>query len=404
MPTRIPSALIVAALGLTQVIGYGTLYYAFSVLTGRIGASLGWSQAWMYGALSAALLFGGLISPLSGQFVDRLGAARVMTVGSIICGLTLVLAGLAPSGWVYAVALIAMEMASTLVLYATAFAALVQLDRAGAQRSITHLTLIAGFASTVFWPLTSALLHWLDWRGVYLVFAALNVLLCAPIHVWLARFPRQDSAAPVASTAEPTSSENSGSSPVFVALMLGFAIEGFILAAILMHIAPMLSTLGLGGVGILITTLFGPAQVLSRFINMIFGKGLRQTHLAIFAAALPPAGLFVLALGAPNYVAGVLFAILFGLGSGLTSITSGSLPLELFGSDRYGVRLGWLSSSRQIASAIGPFLLAILMTSIGVPSALAVVILLGAASTLLFVRIAITRRPVAAKEAGAPAL
>lgn len=397
MPSRLPSALIVSALGLTQIIGYGTLYYSFSVLAGAIGTTFGWSQAWIYAALSVALLCGGLVSPFAGQLFDRFGAARVMTVGSVLSGMMLISAGLSPSGLVFAVALTAMEVASTLVLYAAAFAALVQLEATGAQRSITHLTLIAGFASTLFWPLTAGLLHWLDWRGVYFVFGAFNILLCAPIHGWMARFPRQPAAVNLAP--QEAAARGFKPSPLFVGLMIGFAIEGFLLAAILMHIAPMLTSLGLGGTGILITTLFGPAQVLSRFTNMIFGKGLRQTQLAIFAAALPAAGLLILALGAPNVVAGIAFAVVFGLGSGLTSIVSGSLPLELFGSDRYGERLGWLSSARQVASAIGPFLLALLMDAFGVPIALSVVILLGAGSTLLFIRIAITHR---AKFSAAP--
>ncbi len=84
-----------------------------------------------------------------------------------------------------------MELASCFVLYATAFAAIVQIGPVGAQRSITHLTLIAGFASTLFWPLTSLLHEHLTWREVYLVFAALNLLLCLPIHAWLMRLSRR---------------------------------------------------------------------------------------------------------------------------------------------------------------------------------------------------------------------
>ena len=78
------------------------------------------------------------------------------------------------------------ELASCFVLYSTAFVAIVQIGGRGAQRSITHLTLIAGFASTLFWPLTAALHEHLGWREVWLIFAALNLLVCVPLHVWLA--------------------------------------------------------------------------------------------------------------------------------------------------------------------------------------------------------------------------
>ena len=144
------SAAMIWALGATQVIGYGTLYYAFSVLAPAIGAEFGWPPEWVFGALSLALLAGGLLAPWAGHLADRFGAARTMVVGSVAAALLLGAAGLAWDGYSFALALVGMEMASSLVLYATAFAALVQAGAEGAQRRITYLTLIAGFASTLF--------------------------------------------------------------------------------------------------------------------------------------------------------------------------------------------------------------------------------------------------------------
>lgn len=186
MSDRIPAGAI-WALGATQVIGYGTLYYAFSVMAPLIGAEFGWSPEWVFGALTVALLAGGLLAPVAGHLVDRYGAVRTMTAGSVVSAVMLAAAGLATNGFAFAAALIGMEIASTLVLYATAFAAIVQLGGKGAQRSITHLTLIAGFASTLFWPLTALLLTWMDWHAVYFVFAALNLFVCAPLHLSLGK-------------------------------------------------------------------------------------------------------------------------------------------------------------------------------------------------------------------------
>ncbi|MEO7221680.1 MAG: arsenite efflux MFS transporter ArsK [Devosia sp.] len=380
--------LAIWALGATQIIGYGTVYYSFSVLAPAISESFGWSAQWIYAALSVSLLAGGLVSPIAGQMIDRFGAGHTMTAGSILVALALGLAAIAPSGWAYAGALILMEILATLVLYASAFAALVQIGGHSAQRSITHLTLIAGFASTLFWPLTSWLLSTIDWRATYLVYAALNLVVCAPLHWWLGSLANSPEThltenvvpAPTASARPPI---------LFALLMCGFAVEGFTLSGILMHIAPMLDTLGLGGTGIIITTLFGPAQVLSRLVNMMFGAGLRQVHLAIITSMLPPLAVAVLATTAPSAIGGVAFAILLGLGSGLTSIISGSLPLELYGRNRYGTRLGWLSSSRQIASAVAPFILALGMTSVGITMSLAGVVALGIAGVAIFALVAV---------------
>ncbi|MDC9823973.1 arsenite efflux MFS transporter ArsK [Devosia sp. ZB163] len=399
MTTRIPARAI-WALGVTQIIGYGTLYYSFSVLAPAIGQEFNWSSEWVYAALTIALLAGGFLAPYAGHVADRFGAARVMVLGSVAAAVTLVAAALSSTGIAYAAALVAMEIASSFVLYSTAFAALVQVGGQGAQRSITHLTLIAGFASTIFWPITSLLLEHMDWHGVYVVFAALNLLVCAPLHFCLGRAakaqvePVLDTGMTAAAVTDTLHGRHR--SVGFVLMLFGFAIEGFILAAILMQIIPLLTGLGLGSNILLITTLFGPAQVLSRLANMVLGKNLLSTRLAIITAVLPPLAVAVVALTAPSLIGSILFAVLFGLGSGLTSIVAGALPLQLLGRENYGSRLGWLSSARQIASAVSPFCLAIVMGALGTTAALWLMTILGGIATLIFVTIAVLPRAQAA--------
>ena len=176
-------------------------------------------------------------------------------------------------------------------------------------------------------------------------------------------------------------------------MLLGFAIEGFILSGMLMQIIPLLTVLGLGGGTVLVTSLFGPAQVLSRLTNMLLGKQLSSSRLAVIAAALLPLGIAVLAITAPGLGGAVAFAVLFGLGSGLTSIVSGALPLQLLGRDRYGTRLGWLSAARQLASAVAPFVLALLVGAFGAAAALWALAAIGGAAIALFTLIALLVRP-----------
>jgi MFS family permease len=364
------SALAVWALGVTQIVGYGTLYYAFTILTPAIGLSYGWNRDLAFAALSAALLVSGFFAPFAGRLLDRFGAARVMALGSVLAAATLAGCAIAADGTVFVIVLVAMQMASTTILYAAAFAALVELGGRGAQKSITHLTLIAGFASTVFWPFTGVLAESFSWQQIFLVFAALHIVMCVPLHLWLAAHSKHrrvahgtDGGSRHAEIRPALPSELQRYASAL--LLFGFAIEGFILSGVLLHVVPMLEALGLAAVSLLVTSLFGPSQVLSRVVNMLFGKGLRQTHLAIIAAGLLPSGLVALAATAPSPLGAVVFAILFGLGSGLTSIVAGSLPLELFGTRRYGTRLGSLSSARQIAAALAPFAVASLVTLAG---------------------------------------
>ncbi|PDS77998.1 arsenite efflux MFS transporter ArsK [Rhizobium sp. L43] len=398
--TERPPVAAIAALGLTQIIGYGTLYYSFSILAPDMARGLDWSSEWIFGALSAALLIGGLAAPLMGRWIDRFGAGRIMTAGSAIAAAALAACAFAPGKIAFVAALIAIETASNLVQYAAAFALLVQIRPRVAQRSITYLTLIAGFASTIFWPITTGLHAQLSWQNVYLVFAALNLAVCLPIHAWLARstgdIGRRE-AGSAARRIEP-SLPASIRTPAFILMVAGFALESFVNAALLIHMVPVMSALGLGAMAVMVGTLFGPSQVLSRFINMVFGGGLPQLVLALISAVLLPAALAVLVLTAPSVPGALVFAVVFGLGSGLSSIVQGTLPLALFGSEGYGRRQGQVLSTRLVVSSTAPFALAFMMGTIGVSWSLTVAALLGSIAVATFLAIMRLTRPVARPE------
>jgi MFS family permease len=359
------NAAAIWALGVTQIIGYGTLYYSFSVLAPGIAEEFGIAVEWVYGSISLALLAGGLISPYAGSLADRHGAARVLSIGSAVAALSLVVCGLSSNVAMFLAGLILVELASAFVLYSTAFAFLAQATGPQAQRCITYLTLIAGFASTIFWPVTIWMLRGLDWHHVYFVFAGMHVLVCLPLHLWLTRFARIAAQRPVEESAAPFLQEGGGGNFTFILVVVGFSIAGFVSAATLFHIVPMLGLLGLGGSGVLVATLFGPAQVAGRVINMAFGKDLPAPTLAVISAVLMPVALAVLALTAPAIAGAVAFAVIFGLGSGLFSIVSGTLPLALFGKADFGKRLGWISLGRLGVSAAAPFALSVALGAIG---------------------------------------
>ncbi|MCX7304074.1 MAG: arsenite efflux MFS transporter ArsK [Hyphomicrobiales bacterium] len=390
LPDTIAPAVAIWALGVTQIIGYGTLFYSFPVLAPAMSVELQLPQEWVFAALSAALFLGSLLAPVAGRWADRLGAARLMTAGSLAASLALAACALSPGRASFVGALVAMELASCFVLYGTAFATIVQIGAAGAQRSITHLTLIAGFASTLFWPLTSMLHAHLTWREVYLVFAATNLLVCLPIHAWLMGFARRRRSSLKDAPSGTVVQQRDAARPkgAFLIMLTGFAIEGFVLSAILLHMVPLLSALGFGTAGVMVSMLFGPSQVASRLVNMVFGGRLRQTHLAVIAASLLAGGLVVLTITSPAMPGVAVFVVLFGLGSGLASIVGGTLPLELFGHAGYGARVGWVTGARQFSSSFAPFAFAFMVAHWTTSGSLWVLATLGAAATATFVVIA----------------
>ena len=152
---------------------------------------------------------------------------------------------------------------------------------------------------------------------------------------------------------------------LFGLLLAGFALQGLVLAAVTLQMVPLLLAIGLGTHMVLISSIFGPAQVLARLVNMVFGGRLSPISLAVIAAALLPVALLLFTTTAPDLSGAVLFALLFGLGSGLTSIVAGALPLHLFGPAGYGARQGQISAVRQIAAAAAPFAMALTIGQFG---------------------------------------
>ncbi|TDW26678.1 putative MFS family arabinose efflux permease [Rhizobium azibense] len=402
--TESPPIAAIIALGITQIIGYGTLYYSFSILAPDMSRDLGWPSEAIFGALSAALLIGGLMAPALGKWIDRFGAGRIMTAGSAIAAAALVACALAPGRISFVAALIGIEAASNLVQYGAAFALLVQIRPQAAQRSITYLTLIGGFASTIFWPITTMLHAEISWQQVYLVFAGLNFVICLPIHAVLSRQMRRNrersGKASPARRVEGTlaaSARRMG----FVLMAFSFSLQSLVSSAILVHMVPLLSGLGLGATAALVGTFFGPSQVLSRLTNMLFGVNLPPLKLAIIAATLMSAAVFLLIPTAPSVAGAIAFAVVFGLGNGLFSIVTGTLPLLLFGSDGYGKMQGRVMAARLIVSAVAPFALAYLIGSIGVVWSLALTSAAGVLAVLVLVVIGQLARNGSASEAAA---
>lgn len=378
------SARAVVALGATQIIGYGTLYYAFPIVVPALSASHGVSETWLYAVFSAGMLAGGLIAPMVGRAMDRYGAPRVMAAGSALCAVLLAMIPLAP-GWQALTALIlALELASVAVLYDGAFATLALLRGAGARRAITHLTLIAGFASTIFWPLTGWMIGAFGWQATYAAFAALHLGVALPLHLWLV----SQKLARVADNAPPVGTTAPGARPLppemaphaFRLLAIGFALSGMVIAGVTVHLVPLMQAVGLGTAAYLAAMVMGPAQVAIRATDALFWKALHPLDVALIAAAALPLSITALSIPGGGTPAAMVFAAVLGIGGGLSSIVRGTVPLALFGPQGFGALLGRLTLVRTLLSAVAPFLFALMLARVGTGGALAAAATVGLAA------------------------
>ncbi|MGL4440033.1 MAG: MFS transporter [Bosea sp. (in: a-proteobacteria)] len=364
---------VVLALGATQIIGYGSLYYAFAILAPYISQEFGASLTTLYAIFSIGLLAGGLAAPKLGTAMDHHGAPRLMVGGSALAGLLLAGLAVAPNLWVFGGLLVLLEIVSVTVLYDASFATLAYFGKANARRSITHLTLIAGFASTLFWPLTGWLVETIGWRQTYVVFSGLFLGIALPLHAWITT--RHRSTEEIAGAAGQQAQfgpplEGAAARFAFWAIATSFAMSGVLGSALAVHLVPVLQALDLGASAYLIAMLMGPAQVLIRLTDALFWRSLHPVSVALISAAALPVAIFALLVPVDALVTGAVFAILFGVGQGLSSIVRGTAPLALFGPSGFGARLGQIAAIRTTLSAGAPFLFAVGVNSFGTRTAL----------------------------------
>ena len=379
-----PLGRAVMMLGITQVIGYGTLYYAFPIVAPAVAAEFGIAVPTLYAVFSAALLAGGLTASRLGRLMDIHGAPRLMALGSVLAATLLAALALSPGLIIFGAVIVIIEVIAFMVLYDAAFATLAQLGPHRARRAITALTLIAGFASTVFWPLTGWLVDAIGWRQTAGVFAVLHLAVALPLHLVLARMEPEGApvdertahtAARPGGTHGPVRSEAAGFA--FRAVAISFALTAVVLSALSVQMVPVLQSMQLGGAAYLVAMAMGPAQVSVRITDALFWQNLHPLDVALISGAAIPAAILLLFLPGSVVAAGLAFAICFGAGQGLSSIVRGSVPLALFGSSGFGARLGRLAAVRILMSAGAPFVIAMLMDRFGTAAALVTMVVVG---------------------------
>ncbi|WP_353186438.1 MFS transporter [Bosea sp. (in: a-proteobacteria)] len=365
--------LLIPALGVTQIFGYGALYYAFTVLAPRITAEFGWAPEWTFGGFAVGVLLGGAVAPVTGGLIDRYGTRLVMTLGSALAGLSLLALAEARGLAGYVAAMVALQAVTTAVFYDAAFAALTQARGSRARRAISLLTLIGGFASTLFWPLTSALLGLLDWRGVYRLYGLSQFLVCVPLHlVFLpGRVRRPVAAAAAQAVAEMPPEEaylhGAARRRAFLLLAFAFSLQGFVISAMAVHMLTLLRGFGLAAsVAVGIGAMLGPSQVAGRLAEMLFGRAVPPVATAWVAACLMPLGLLLLLAGGAQPLVAGAFALAFGISMGLSSIVRGTVPLQLFGPVGFGATMGRLSAPGLVIKAAAPLVLSVSLERGGV--------------------------------------
>jgi MFS family permease len=350
---------VVGALGSAQTLAWGSSYYLPAILADPIADGLGLSRTVVFGVFSGSLLVSALLGPSVGRVIDTYGGRGVLALSNLVLAAGLVLLALTQGLVTLVAAWTVLGVGMAIGLYDPAFATLAGLYGRAARGPITGITLIAGFASTVGWPLSALLEAHFGWRGACLVWAALNLFIGLPLNRLLVpRAPPPSRATEAQGTAGPAPR---GAMPL---LAFVFGATWFVTGAMAAHLPRLLEIAGASATAaIAAAALVGPAQVAARLVE--FGA-LKRTHPLIsarLAAALHPIGAILLIALGPSAI--TAFAVLHGAGNGLLTIAKGTLPLAIFGPVGYGLRSGVLGAPARAAQAGAPLIFGLLLDRMG---------------------------------------
>jgi MFS family permease len=363
----------VLVLGVTQIVSWGCIYYTPVLIVPLITAERGWSIAFGMGGFSAGLLTAGLVLPYVGRLIDRLGGHVVMTAGSLIgaVGLILIVNVTSPIAYLAVWAVLGVAMAAN--LYDAAFATLGRIFGAAARRPITALTLAGGFASTVSWPATHALLERFDWHATYLIYAGVLAFISAPLHAFgLPRSRAATGTRPAADGDAKPARILPARGVAFLLVAAGFTAYAFVPSGLAAHLLAIFDRAGIAPATVVwIGALFGPAQVGARLIEFAIVRDMHPLWIMRFALGVLLVAFAGLALLGISPATAAVFALMFGGANGLVTISRGAVPLALFGASGYGHLLGRLAGPFLLMQAAAPLLMALVIERVSDAAAMA---------------------------------
>ena len=365
MPSLSPTVRAVVALSVTQLIGWGATFWLPAVTGPAMADDLGMALPMVMAGPTVMLVVMAMVSwPLSDIF-ERHGARPIMVLGSPLGAAGLVVMGLANGPVSYVLAWIILGLAGASMLTTPAQIAVAEIAGEKARQALGVLILAGGLTSTIVWPLTALLQAQWGWRTTTLVYAALMLLVCTPLH-WstLARHPREKSATKTID--EPVSVDRFR----FALLAMSFAANGFVTWGFALTIIILFEASGLDHASALAAAaLIGLAQWAGRVVDFLGGLRWSGFVTGLTASALFPLSFIVLLLTS-NFVGAVLFAGLYGVASGVTAVTRATLPLQIFPAGAYARASAQLAVPLNLSFAAAPPIFAAIMTSAGPHAAL----------------------------------
>jgi hypothetical protein len=344
---------IVTALGLTQIMAWGSSYYLPAVIAPAVSADTGWPFAWVIGSLSLGLLVAGLVSPRVGAAIERHGGRITLAFSAVCLGAGQLVLAASPTLAVFVAGWLIIGLGMGAGLYDAAFGTLGRLYGRGARSTITSLTLFGGFASTICWPLSAFMIDHAGWRIACLIYAAMHLVIALPLQMAVVK-KSVPVAAPAAQDVPPPimPARIENETTIFALLAVMLSISAGIGSIVIVNFMIFLQARGVDyAVAVSLGTLFGPAQVGARVIERLFGNRYHPIWTMVASCGLMAFALIMLLGSFPLLL---LIILIYGAGYGISWIGRGTLPLALFGPERFPRLMGKLAFPSLIVQAAAP--------------------------------------------------
>lgn len=367
---------IAITLALTETISWGILYYAFSVFLAPMESDLGWSRAELTGGFSLSLLImGGMAFPV-GAWIDKHGARVLMTAGSIAASLLVIAWSQVTSLPAFYMIWAGLGVCGAAVLYEPAFAVIAQWFQRRRGSALAVITFAAGLASTIFLPLSDALLHSLGWRTAILVLGLFLAAMTIPLHALILRFKPStlgllpDGAAPTVTSAATAATpgvtlREALRSRGFWLLTISFGLTALASSAIRVHLIQFLVGAGVAASTAAWTTgAIGITQVVGRIMFLPLDQRLSRQTLTIIVFVLQAISFGCLVIGQTPLFIG-LFVLSFGAAQGAMTLTRPSLLAEQYGVTHYGRISSVMTIFLTLAGTSGPLGASLIYDSAG---------------------------------------
>ena len=344
----------VHGLGISQIISYGFLFYAFAQLKIPLAERLGVHAGDVLVGVTISLLVNGVLAPLVGYWFDRLGALRVLATGLVIGSISLIYLTWCTSFPMFIGAMVILGVGFSMCNYEAAFSAAVQIDETASRRNISIITFYGGVASSLTWLMIAPLMHYFGFVMTMYVLALMQLVMA----VWVVIMSRQTKHHhPERGTmpmepfrwTELTRAEKIA----LITLALSSAFEYLSFGAVaLMLIQWYEEVFGVAGLAVLLASIYGPFQVIGRVLEMRFGAKHDARYTAIIAFVMVPTA--VMLIQYPSIILVAIGMALFGMGHGILTVSFGYITNMYFRAAVYGRAKGWISTPRALGMAMGP--------------------------------------------------